>query len=231
MPEKQRSLKDIQREYKEKKAAEAALKGGAEPAPQKPIGPLPGTKVVHPPTKARGPKKVKPPPQCRVDKVKALCGHEVDFQVFLDPKKDPFAKERLAKITGKNCKECRAKVEAERQAIIKANADARKEQGLSKKQYEHKKLEATVGRLPIGSRFDVTYIADALWRGTLTVPIPEFLRPERTEPKVFTWDSPGLFQLLKKLDIQYRGWLNRKLGKMEAATEKVAEPTEETPPQ
>jgi hypothetical protein len=83
---------------------------------------------------------------------------------------------------------------------------------LKKKKKKHRKNGATGnqirqfkrGRLPDGSSFAVTYLADReVWTGSLYIHDP-------SGELVFTAENKGVFWLLEQLDNKYRLWLNTK---------------------
>jgi len=139
-----------------------------------------------------------PPPFAKTIKIKASCGHEIEFGLW-DDKKDKFREQRKKKNEGMPCKECRQAAHLKREAEQKAIADANPKK--KKKNKGPSNAQRKIERLPTGSVFHATYIEDKKWTGTLTVPI------EGREPEVFTAFDSAVFKLMSYLDHKYRKFL------------------------
>lgn len=141
----------------------------------------------------------KPPTPARIEKVKAVCGHMVDFPVFDDRKDQRFREQRRAKATSRPCAACRQQRYQERlvqeeQARQEKARKAAERAALPPAQRPAKKARAS-GRLPNGATFHVSFdAAKGEWSGTLTV-------PDKGEVKSA---ATGVFRLLEMLDEQYR---------------------------
>jgi hypothetical protein len=147
-----------------------------------------------------------PPPRRRPDRpfipfvgfedVVARCGHVEKFGLLPD-NKDRFRQDRRKKAMGRDCKACREqKQQQEREAAELRRADKeRRKQGQAGPGQQ-------TGRLPDGSRFEVSYdAAKERWSGTLTVTMPA------GEQATFSGSGSALFPLLTSLDRQYRATL------------------------
>lgn len=180
-----------------------------EPAPpvqpiMKPIAPLPKPVVEQPKLKP-GPKppfaRSKPPIKEVID-VPAKCGHMVKFELFED-KKDKYREQRKAKITVKDCKECKVKAEEEKRRLY---LEDQKAKGIDRKKPGWKKrVSENLGRLPHGSKFDIAPFdaRNVEWTGTLTI-ASWVMSPQ---PPVFSCSDGGLVGLVHELDKQWRAWL------------------------
>ena len=142
-------------------------------------------------------------PFARFEDVVARCGHVEKFGLLPDGK-DRFREDRRKKAMGRDCKACREKKQQqEREAadLRRAQREKRKvDQGQTPRRGKAPRPQP--GRLPDGSRFEVSYdAAKEQWSGTLTVPTPS------GAPATFSGSGSGLFPLLTSLDKQYRATL------------------------
>ena len=101
-------------------------------------------------------------------------GHVEKFGLLPDGK-DRFREDRREKARGRDCKACREKKQQqEREAadLRRAQREKRKvDQGQTPRRGQT--LRPQPGRLPDGSRFEISYdAAKEQWSGTLTVPTP-----------------------------------------------------------
>jgi hypothetical protein len=127
--------------------------------------------------------------------VKASCGHEVD----VGPCKPAFLAERLKKLAGLPCPDCKRKAQQEREAAEQESARTRREE----KEAREPRPRPRLGRLPHGSTFHVVYDAEAVkWSGTLTVPAPG---SGIFKESVVSADDGAVFALLQRLDRKFRG--------------------------
>jgi hypothetical protein len=148
---------------------------------------------TSPPTVAEPPKKSKPP-VAEVVKVTAACGHETTVQPGGKP---AFQAERLKKLAGLPCPECKRKAQQEREAAEQEAARQRREE----KEARPPRPKPRLSRLPHGATFHVVYDAEAVkWSGTLTVPNRGIY-----QGAVVTADDSALFTLLQLLDRKFRG--------------------------
>ena len=148
-------------------------------------------KPAAPPSKPT-PAPVKP---AEAATVKASCGHEVD----VGPCKPAFLAERLKKLAGQPCTDCKRKAQAEREAAEQEAARLRREEKAAREPRPKPRL----GRLPHGSTFHVVYDAEAIrWAGTLTIPAPG---SGIFKESVVSADDGALFALLQQLDRKFRG--------------------------
>jgi len=136
--------------------------------------------------------------------VVARCGHVEKFGLLPD-NKDRFRQDRRKKAMGRDCKACREKRQRQEQEaaeLRRAEKEKRKLEQAEQQPGQGKAPGRQTGRLPDGSRFEVSYdAAKQRWSGSLTVTIPE------GEPSTFTGSASGLFPLLTSLDRQYRATL------------------------
>jgi len=145
------------------------------------------------PKPAAGPFQKVKPPVVGVEQVTVRCGHVVPFELF-DLKKDKFRNDRRKKLTDRDCSDCRIKAQEARQA---ADQEAARKRRLDKPKKEKPPANPS-GRLPDGSRFDITWdAAKEQWSGTLAVP----------GLASFTAAASGVFKLLQVLDGLYRAAL------------------------
>jgi hypothetical protein len=140
------------------------------------------------------PPKTTPTPAKPAEAVKATaaCGHEID----VGPCKPTFLAERLKKLAGQSCPECKRKAQQEREAA---------EQEAARKQRDEKaarepRPKPRLGRLPHGAMFHVVYDAEAVkWSGKLTVPAGGIYNASVT-----MGEDSAVFGLLMQLDRAYR---------------------------
>jgi hypothetical protein len=160
--------------------------GGAEPAAKPPAG-------VATPRRRPGPFI----PFARFEDIVARCGHVEPFGILPDGK-DRFREDRRKKAISRDCKACRErKQQQEREAAQQRLVEKEK-----RKLRDAERPRPRAGRLPDGSRFEVSYDASKeRWSGTLTVPTPG------GASATFTGSGSGLFPLLATLDGQYRATL------------------------
>jgi hypothetical protein len=129
-------------------------------------------------------------------KVTAVCGHEMTIEPGGKP---TFQAERLKKLAGLPCPDCKRKAQQEREAVEQEAARKRREEKAARPPRPKPRL----GRLPNGSTFHVVYDAEAVrWCGTLTIPAP---RSGIFKESVVSADDGALFALLQRLDRKYRG--------------------------
>jgi hypothetical protein len=144
-------------------------------------------------------------PFARFEDVVARCGHVEKFGL-LPEGKDRFREDRRKKVTGRDCKACRERKHREEQEAVqlrRVEREKRKVRDAQRLPGRGKTPGPQTGRLPDGSRFEVSYdAAKERWSGTLTVPTPG------GEPATFTGSGSGLFPLLSSLDKQYRASLS-----------------------
>jgi hypothetical protein len=125
-------------------------------------------------------------------KATAACGHEV----AVGPCKPAFQAERLKKLAGLPCPDCKRKAQQAREAAEQEAAWKRREE----KAAREPKAKPRLGRLPHGSTFHVVYDAEAVkWSGTLTVPVGGIYNGSVT-----TGEDSAVFGLLMQLDRAYR---------------------------
>ena len=126
----------------------------------------------------------------------ASCGHPEKFGLFED-RLDKFRKDRRKKVTDRPCKACRESKRLEEEEATKvrhAEKQRRAEEAANAVRSQKKPVDDSAGRLPDGSKFEVVYDATRTqWTGTLTI-----------GEKVFTGSASGVFNLLNRLDRQYR---------------------------
>jgi hypothetical protein len=140
--------------------------------------------------------------------VKASCGHEV----AVGPCKPAFQAERLKKLAGQSCPECKRKAQQEREGVEQDTARKRREEKASREPRPKPRL----GRLPHGATFHVVYDAEAVkWSGTLTIPAPGSGIFRET---VVSADDGALFALLQRLDRKFRGAEDETAAEMPGAT-------------
>ena len=136
--------------------------------------------------------------------VVARCGHVEKFGLLPD-NKDRFRQDRRKKAMGRDCRACREKKQREQEEaalLRRAEKERRRMQEAQRPAGGEKADRAEGGRLPDGSRFEVSYdAATERWTGTLTVPTPD------GAPATFSRSGSGLFRLLIGLDSQYRATL------------------------
>lgn len=135
--------------------------------------------------------------------VKALCGHDVQMDLYPD-KKDLYRKQRRENIGKKDCPTCR---QARHQKEFE-DAVARRQQ-----------KRAAHGRLPHGSKFEASYDAErVLWTGAMIL----LIQGEGCVTVVrFDAEAKAIISLLSRLDKLYREW--KKQRKVENAV-KLAPP-------
>ncbi len=171
--EKKRSILDVAREHKANKQS--------SPTPQKPIQ----KQQPKPAPKTKG-----PPAFSGIEKVKASCGHLVDFGIW-EPSKDKFREERRKKVQTNLCKTCRAeKHERELKEALKR-----------KKARQARKLF----RYPHGTVITSTMInteQDQRWRGVMTVPV-------HGEQLTFTRECSGIHGLWIGFGSEWGRWLTK----------------------
>jgi hypothetical protein len=125
--------------------------------------------------------------------IAAVCGHTI---TAVPSGKAAFLSERLKKLAGLPCSECKRKAEQEREAAEQEAARKRREEKAARQPRPKPRL----GRLPHGSTFHVVYDAEAVkWSGTLTVPQGGIYNASVT-----TGEDSAVFALLMKLDRAYR---------------------------
>jgi hypothetical protein len=128
------------------------------------------------------------------------CGHTEEFGL-LPEGKDRFREDRRQKAIGRDCRACREKKRLEQEEASQRRR-AEKERRRIQQAAQVKSPGPEGGRLPDGSRFDVSYDAEKQrWSGTLTVPSPD------GEPATYCGSGSALFPLLTGLDAQYRASL------------------------
>ena len=139
--------------------------------------------------------------------VVARCGHAEKFGL-LPEGKDRFREDRRKKAMSRDCKACRErKQQEELQAAELRRAEKEQRRAGDDQRAEGKPRGQQSGRLPDGSRFEVTYDASKeQWAGSLTVPTPG------GEPATFAGSGSGLFPLLAELDRLYRASLDANRG-------------------
>lgn len=125
-----------------------------------------------------------------LEKVKAACGHEVDFPHF-DPAKDRYRQKRRDNVTGKKCHACRQQDHQERMRLQQEAAAKRP-----------KKKKDGPGRLPHGSVFaGPNGLGGPLWDQTKNRWFGSLLVPGYP---VFEAEHSAVFRLLIKLDKMFR---------------------------
>jgi hypothetical protein len=156
-------------------------------------------------TTAAEPKAKKPfvkppaPPFVSTIKIKASCGHEIDFGLWED-KKDKYRDARRKKAESKACPQCRAAAAIQHNAAQAAKADAAN----PKRKHKNVNPRYLPTRLPIGSTFHATYVEDKKWKGTLTVPVKGVAGTDAVVLEAF---ETSVFRLMSYLDDKYRKWL------------------------
>lgn len=138
-----------------------------------------------------------PPPIVAYEDVIAACGHPEKFGLF-ENRLDKFRKDRRKKVTDRPCKACRERKRLEEETALnvrRAEKRRRAEETAQALGFRKKKPAGdATGRLPNDSKFEVVYDATRLqWTGTLTI-----------GEQVFTGSGGGVFNLLTRLDRQYR---------------------------
>jgi hypothetical protein len=154
-----------------------------------------------------------PPPRRRPDRpfipfvgfedVVTRCGHVEKFGLLPD-NKDRFRQDRRKKAMGRDCKACREarRREQEEAAVLRRAQKEKQKADEEQKPPQGKGRGPQTGRLPNGSRFEVSYDATKKrWSGSLSVPTPG------GSPATFSGSGSGLFPLLSSLDKQYRATL------------------------
>src|SRR5262245_18640697 len=105
--------------------------------------------------------------------VVARCGHVEKFGLLPD-NKDRFRQDRRKKAMGRDCRACREKRRLEQEEaaqLRRAEKEKRKLEEAQRLAVGKKAAGPEGGRLPDGSRFEVSYdAANERWSGTLTVP-------------------------------------------------------------
>jgi len=169
------------------------------PPPRKPTqgdAPPRPAAASSPPAQRKPGDRPPPPPVVAYEDVTASCGHPEKFGLFAD-RLDRFRKDRRKKVTDRPCKACREQKQREEQEAAKMRQAERKQRaeeagtasGSGKKQGAGKHE-----RLPDASKFEVVYDAAQLqWKGSLTI-----------GESRFTGSAGTLFNLLSRLDRQYR---------------------------
>ena len=152
----------------------------------------------------RGAQQAAPPPKATPTPAKpfeavedvtftAACGHTI---TAVPSGKPAFQAERLKKLAGQPCPECKRKAQQEREAAEQEAARQRREE----KAARLPRAKPRLGRLPHGATFHVVYDAEAVkWSGTLTVPQGGIYNASVT-----TGEDSAVFALLMKLDRLYR---------------------------
>jgi len=143
-------------------------------------------------------------PFVRFEDVVARCGHVEPFGILPD-NKDRFREDRRKKAMGRDCKACRARKQQQEQEAADLRRAQREKRKVDEEQTprQGKAPRPQPGRLPDGSRFEVSYdAAKERWSGMLTVPTPG------GAPATFSGSGSGLFPLLTSLDKQYRATLS-----------------------
>src|SRR5947208_3125930 len=109
----------------------------------------------------------------RFEDIVVRCGHTEKFGL-LPEGKDRFREDRRKKAISRDCKACRErKQQEERQAADLRKAEKEQRKAQDAQRAEGKTRGPHSGRLPDGSRFEVTYDASKeQWGGSLTVPAP-----------------------------------------------------------
>jgi hypothetical protein len=131
------------------------------------------------------------------------CGHVEKFGLMPD-NKDRFRQDRRKKAMGRDCKACREarRREQEEAAVLRRAEKEKRKVDAEQQPRQGKARGPQTGRLPDGSRFEVSYDATKeLWSGSLSVPTPG------GSPDTFSGSGSGLFRLLSSLDKQYRATL------------------------
>lgn len=155
------------------------------PSPHKPGASGSARPVVHR-------RATPPPPVVAYEDVVAACGHPEKFGLFED-RKDKFRNDRRKKVTDRPCRACREKKRLEEEAAAAARKAERAQRAAANSR-PAKRPGPKLERLPDGSKFDVRYDATReLWSGTLVI-----------QGQTFTDSASGVFNLLTKLDRQYR---------------------------
>jgi hypothetical protein len=166
------------------------------------------------PRKAFSEQKAPAPPTEKIEKIRVTklircsCGHEVEFMTK-HKNNMQIILQRQQEFAAQPCGECRTKAAQLRNQQISAQARALRQQKIADqkaadqpkkrrppqppRQDERDSANPT-GRLPLGSRFQVEYVAHKQWTGTLTIP----------DVGTFTAQADAVFKLLKILDRQYR---------------------------
>jgi hypothetical protein len=124
-------------------------------------------------------------PFVRFEKVKACCGHEIDFGLWEDAK-DAFREARRQKKRDQLCPVCQEQKQRQEQEAAR------------QRRAERPQARKIPPRLPDGATFHVVYDAAATeWSGSLTV-----------EATTFTAKAGAVFRLLRELDRLYRAALS-----------------------
>jgi hypothetical protein len=124
------------------------------------------------------------PPFVRFEKVKACCGHEIDFGLWEDHQ-DKFREARRQKKRDQLCPACQEQKQRQEQEAAR-----------QRRAEKHKATEK-LPRLPDGATFHVVFDAAATeWSGSLTV-----------GSETFTARAGAVFRLLRDLDRLYRAAL------------------------
>jgi hypothetical protein len=143
---------------------------------------------------AAPPTKPPPAPAKPAEVVTASCGHEITVEPGGKP---AFLAERLKKLAGQPCPECKRKAQQEREAAGQEAARLRR----AEKAAREPRPKPRLGRLPHGAAFHVVYDAEAVkWGGTLIVPQGGIYNASVT-----TGEDSAVFALLMQLDRSYRG--------------------------
>jgi hypothetical protein len=139
----------------------------------------------------------------------AACGHPEKFGLFED-RLDKFRKDRRKKVADRPCKVCRERKRMEEEAALQVRREEKQQRAAAAAQAApspKKRSSHTTGRLPDGSKFEVTYNGnETRWNGTLAI-----------GETVFTDSAGNLFKLLNRLDQQYRGSLRPAAGEGSSA--------------
>src|SRR3954452_17874638 len=131
-------------------------------------------------------------PFARYEDVVVRCGHTEKFGLMPDGQ-DRFREGRRQKMLGRDCKACRERKQREQEEDAERRR-VEKERRKAERPAATKQHPQQGGRLPDGSRFEVTYDGAAQrWAGTLTVPSPG-------GAAAFSGSASGLFTLLAELD-------------------------------
>jgi hypothetical protein len=125
--------------------------------------------------------------------VTASCGHEITVE---PGGKAAFQAERLKKLAGLPCPDCKRTAQQEREVAEQEAARKRREE----KAARLPRAKPRLGRLPHGATFHVVYDAEAVrWTGTLTVPQGGIYNASVT-----TGEDSAVFALLMALDRAFR---------------------------
>lgn len=207
-----RSLRQAAKEGATKKTPEerAVLTSLITPKP----APQPVLNHAKEPAPKEG-KKKPPPPFTSYIKIKASCGHEIEFGVW-DPenKKDKFRSARRAKHEAKPCPQCREQQKAEKELKEKTESQSRKAEKKHARLEDERKTgggwqgwkgrtNRFMQRLPAGSEHLSHRWDGEQWSGKLRVLLPEL------EGGFVTFHADGApthFRLCAMLTDQWAEW-------------------------